>query len=203
MTNFVAPPGAADTNELKQSMAALTGLATGVLSDGELSDVEIGFLNTWLSEHDAIAHEWPGNIIHGRIKAALADGIISTLEREDLIHTLQLLISGDFERLTDDTHATELGFDRGAVITFSNSRFCFTGDFVFGPRSVCTLLTQRKGGVISKSISEKLDYLIIGSLGSKEWKHGSYGTKIEKAMNYKSQGLRIKVVSEDIWAHQL
>ena len=203
MTNFFASKGAAYINELRQSMASFVGMASGVLSDGILSDIEIEFLNTWLSENDAIAYEWPGDVIHGRLKAALADGIISASEREYLVYTLQLLVSGDFEKLTEDVHVEELYFDQDAKIEFSNSLFCFTGDFVFGPRSVCAQFTERKGGSISERINNKLDYLIIGSLGSKEWKKGSFGTKIDEAMKYKNNGELIKLIPEDIWVNQL
>jgi hypothetical protein len=43
----------------------------------------------------------------------------------------------------------------------------------------------------------------VGLQGSDEWKHGSYGTKIEKAMEYKRDGLRIFILREDIWSAAL
>jgi hypothetical protein len=52
-------------------------------------------------------------------------------------------------------------------------------------------------------LNKKLTYLIVGGLGSPEWKHGSFGTKIEKAMQYKRQGLGIMIVHEDNWAQSL
>lgn len=181
----------------------LIGLATGMLSDGELSDEEIKFLDDWLTNHDAISHEWPGSVIHNRIRVALEDGVITNDERSYLVETLQLLIGGNAEKLFDESHATDLCLDEDIKITFADSAFCFTGDFVFGPRSACAQFTSNKGGRIIKGITKKLDYLIIGSLGSQEWKHGSFGTKIEKAMNYKSQGVPINILGEDCWANQL
>jgi hypothetical protein len=44
---------------------------------------------------------------------------------------------------------------------------------------------------------------VIGSLGSPEWKHGSFGTKVEKAMKYKQAGLSILIVPEECWATSL
>jgi len=49
----------------------------------------------------------------------------------------------------------------------------------------------------------QLDYLVVGGLGSPEWKNGSYGTKIEKAMGYKSKGAVIHVVHESQWVSSL
>jgi hypothetical protein len=36
-----------------------------------------------------------------------------------------------------------------------------------------------------------------------EWKHGSFGTKIEKAMEYKRGGCSILVVAEACWTRSL
>jgi hypothetical protein len=44
---------------------------------------------------------------------------------------------------------------------------------------------------------------VVGSLGSQEWKHGSFGTKIDRAMELKQQGAPIAVVKEDHWAAAL
>jgi hypothetical protein len=38
---------------------------------------------------------------------------------------------------------------------------------------------------------------VIGDLASREWKHGSFGTKIEKAQKYKRDGLRRKVAAKN------
>lgn len=43
-------------------------------------------------------------------------------------------------------------------------------------------------------MTKKLDYLVVGGLGSLEWKHGSFGTKIEKAMQHKRAGVPLFIV---------
>ena len=48
-----------------------------------------------------------------------------------------------------------------------------------------------------------MNYLVVGLRGSGEWKHGSYGTKIEKAIEYKRAGLRLFIVPEDAWSKSL
>ena len=48
-----------------------------------------------------------------------------------------------------------------------------------------------------------LDYLVIGSLASREWAHTSHGRKIEKAMDYKKKGCSINIVSEEQWVQCL
>jgi hypothetical protein len=62
--NFFARRGAAYINELRRSCGALMGIAQGILCDHHLADTEIHFLNEWLTQNDAIANEWPGDVLH-------------------------------------------------------------------------------------------------------------------------------------------
>ena len=96
----------------------------------------------------------------------------------------------------------QLAFDDIAEIKFDGSRFCLTGEFVYAPRDVCASAIETLGGLVG-GVTKKLSYLVIGGLGSPEWKHGSFGTKIDKAMQYKSDGHPILVVHEDRWASSL
>jgi NAD-dependent DNA ligase len=202
MSNYFARQAASYSNEMKRSLGALVGIAQGVLCDRRLVDEEVHFLNAWLEQNDAIAYQWPGDVIHKRIRGALEDGVITEAERVHLIETLQQLIGGSLEDLATSTHVTELAFDEVSNVTFSGQRFCFTGEFVFGPRDRCAALTEQRGGSVG-SVTKNLRYLIVGGLGSPEWKHGSFGTKIEKAVRYRGEGLPVLIVHEDRWASSL
>ena len=203
MTNFFARQGAEYINELKQSMGALLGIATGLLADGELTNSEIGFLKSWLDQHDAIANEWPGDVIHARINAIVVDGVITEEERAYLVETLQQLVGSDVEALSSEKHVTSFGVAEQTDIVFPDSLFCFTGEFMYGPKDSCVRCTERRGGIVIESVTKKLNYLVVGGRGSKEWKHGSFGTKIQKAMTYKERGARIEVVPEEHWVQFL
>jgi NAD-dependent DNA ligase len=203
MTNFFTRQATAYRNDLKRSVGALLGITQGLLADRHLSDQEIQFLNDWLSANDVIATAWRGDVVYARVKAALADGVISEAERSHLVDTLQELLGGTLDELAASTHVTSLAFDEVPEIEFSGSVFCLTGDFVFGPRNVCEATIEKRGGAVASSVTKKLRYLVVGGLGSAEWKHGSFGTKLEKAMNYKRDGVGIFIVHEDQWASSL
>lgn len=203
MSNFYTRQSAAFKNDLNRSLGALLGIAQGLLCDGHLNDQELRFLRDWLIKNDSIAATWPGDVIHARVRDVLADGVVTHEERTYLMETLQQLIGGTLEELADATHVTELAFDRNATVTIPDFTFCLTGDFVFAPRSHCESLIEKLGGIVSSSVTKKLNYLVVGGLGSKEWKHGSFGTKIEKAIEYKRSGLSILIVHEDQWASAL
>ena len=200
MSNFFARRGAAYRNELNRSFGALVGIATGMLGDRHLSDAEIDFLSKWLQANEAIAAVWPGDVIYERVRGALADGRISEPERKHLVDTLQSLIGGTLDDLAESTHATSLALDDVSVVMFAERVFCLTGDFAFAPRDICAVEIEKRGGTVKPGISKKVHYLVVGGLGSPEWKHGSFGTKIEKAMELKRNGAPILLVHEDVWA---
>jgi NAD-dependent DNA ligase len=203
MTNFFSRQGAAFRNDLQRSAGALIGIAQGFLCDGYLSDEEIKFLKSWLEQNDAIAATWPGDIIYTRVRDILADGIVTGEERSYLTEMLQQLVGGTLENLAESAHVSELALDRSASVSIPNATFCLTGDFVFATRSHCEATIERRGGLISKSVTKKVNYVVVGGLGSKEWKHGSFGTKIEKAIEYKRLGVPLLIVHEDQWAAAL
>lgn len=111
MSNFFASQYAGYANDMKRSLGALVGIAQGLLCDGQLTDSEIRFLDAWLTENDAIANAWPGEVVHARVKAALADGVITEAEREHLLDTLTQLIGGSLDELAASTHVTGLALD--------------------------------------------------------------------------------------------
>jgi NAD-dependent DNA ligase len=203
VTNFFARQGAAYANDMKRSLGALVGIAQGVLCDGKLADEEIRFLNDWLTANEAIAASWPGDVLHQRIRAVLEDGIVTEFERAHLVETLQQLIGGALNELATSTHVTQLALDDVPRVEFIGAWFCLTGEFVFAPREKCVAAIEQRGGIISAGVVKKLRYLIIGGLGSPEWKHGSFGKKIEQAIRYKREGVPILIVHEDRWASSL
>lgn len=190
-------------NDLKRCFGALVGIAQGLICDRHLTDQEIHFLNDWLTQNDEITQAWPGDIIQQRIKVALEDGIITEAERSHLLTTLQELIGGTTESLAAPTHVTQLTFDEVTVCEFREKRFCLTGKFVFGPRGSCAVEIEKRGGINANTVTKVLRYLVIGDRGSPEWKHGSFGTKVEKAQQYKRGRVPILIVREECWAYSL
>lgn len=203
MSNFFQRLSAARANEFKTSFGALVGIAQGILCDHQLNDDEIRFLNDWLTNNEAASTEWPGDVIFSRVRQVLADGRITGEERDYLVNSLNQLVGGKLEKLADNKHVTQLALDDVQKVTFSESLFCLTGDFVFAPRERCVEEIRQRGGAVGNSVTKKLRYLVVGGLGSSEWKHGSFGTKIETAIRYKREGLPILIVHEDVWANSL
>jgi NAD-dependent DNA ligase len=203
MANSFTRQSAAFRNDLNRSLGALVGIAQGLVCDRHLNDSEITFLKGWLEANDNVALTWPGDVVYARIQAVLADGIVNEEERAHLLDTLQKLIGGTLDELESNTHVSDLMFDPVTSVEFSGHVFCLTGEFVYAPRSVCASAIEVRGGAVAGNVSKKLNYLVVGGLGSPEWKHGSFGTKVEKAVALKRDGVPIMIVHEDHWANSL
>lgn len=203
MSNFFARQAVTFRNDLNRSIGALVGIAQGLVCDRHLNNQEIQFLKDWLGANENIANTWPGDVVHARVRSVLDDGVVTDEERSYLLETLQKLVGGTLEELSETTHVSALAFDPIESVQFAGRTFCLTGDFVFAPRSTCAEAIERRGGSVASSVSKKVHYLVVGGLGSPEWKHGSFGTKIEKAMALKREGTPLLVVHEDLWANSL
>ena len=191
------------SEKLKQSLGELLGLARGVLADHELSDSEIDFLHGWLEDRYHVTASFPGNVIHKRIKEVLEDGIVTEEERSHLVDTLTMLVEDRLEDLSEQVDLTELWFDEVGLIEFNNSRFCLTGNFVYGPIEVCESAIEERGGFVDKSVGNEVQYLVVGGLGVDEWRSGGLGTKIEKAMRLRAKDDSVKIIPEDSWVAHL
>jgi NAD-dependent DNA ligase len=202
MINIYQRQAAAFRNEMRTSCAALVGIVQGLMADGVLNDQEIQFLKSWLDGAQNVSLSWPGTVIHAQVQAVLADGFVTADERAHLIDTLGQLLGGKLDEVAEASFVSELPVDQLHGMELVGKQFCFTGDFVFGPRKNCENAVVRRGGLIS-GVTKKLDYLVVGGLGSPEWKHGSFGTKIEKAMQHKQAGVPLFIVHEDTWASAL
>jgi len=203
MTTDTGPDRNFDPAALKRSLGELLGLARGLMADQELSDGEILFLQDWLESRYEITSSFPGNVIYDRIQSVLEDGIITEEERSHLVETLNLLIENRLEDLAEQVDLTELWFDEVGMINFDRTRFCLTGNFVYGPQEICRTAIERRGGIVSPSVGPQSQFLVVGGLGLDEWRDGGLGEEIEKAMRLRAQGEPVKIISEEVVATQL
>ena len=203
MTDPFAHVSTVYRSDMNRSFTSLLGMAQGMLCDRHLNDAEIRFLQEWLDQSQSIAAEWPGDVVYARVRAVLEDGVVTEHERQHLTHTLEQLLGGTLDALAKATAGAGPAFDQPDAITYPQARFCLTGEFVYAPPDVCAAAIERRGGMISSAITRRLNYLVVGGLGSKEWKLGSFGAKIDKALEYKREGAPILIVQEERWVAAL
>lgn len=191
-------------HRLNKGMELLLGLVTGMLADGQLQDMEIQFLNTWLGEHEDVASIWPGNVVAKLITEILADGVITETERERLVKMLTDLIGNDFSQTGSvSAEVMTLPLDEHCDISLRNANICLSGEFLLGTRAKCEEVATLAGSFPHGTITKKIHYLIIGTNVSPHWLHTSYGRKIEQAMQLQQVGHSIRIISERRWLDAL
>lgn len=180
----------------------LIGICRGIIADGNVNEDEAKFLLEWLTLHDDVGQEWPGNIIYARIYDFLRDGIIDNDEKRELFEILSST-TGHIHNNTVNL-STSLVFDNPLpIIKIECKTFCLTGRFAFGSRHECEEEIKNLGGWVHEWPKRSTDYLVVGTLASRDWKHASYGQKIEDAMTIKQTSSFLKIVPENHWAESI
>ena len=177
----------------------LNGLCKGLISDRTLSEEEVRYLDWWLTQNGAIKSNYPGKELYALVKEILSDGIITTEESENLHKALVDFTGCDLASGVVDGLSTKLPLDNTAEVSVENKTFCLTGVFLAGKRAHVEDLIKRNNGLISSGITKKIDFLVIGTLSSRDWKFSSHGRKIEKAVSYRDdEGAKLKIISEEM-----
>jgi NAD-dependent DNA ligase len=175
----------------------LMGLVTGMVADGELNELEIKMLSTWLASHPEATADFPGSIIARTVADALADGIITQAERTHLLQVLTQMASCDFSATGSvSPEVASLPIEDCVTIDFRNSMVCFTGEFLYGTRAACERLVLKVGAMCADNVSKKVDILVIGTRVAPDWAHTSFGRKIQRAVELQEQGHAIEIISE-------
>lgn len=191
----------------RRSADALVGLAAGVVADGVVNQEEALFLKNWIENNLAHLEDPVVNLLYRRISAMLQDGVLDAEESADLLQLLHSF-SGLQERPQRATEVftppTDLPFSFPVPeMLFQDRMFVFTGTMAYGTRKACEAMVLERGGAIGGSVSKKIHYLVVGSIGNDQWRHATYGTKIMKAVDLREAGAPIAIVGEDHWQRAL
>jgi hypothetical protein len=176
----------------------LIGLIKGVLSDGVLVPAEADFLRNWFMANQDSCTCFPGQQIFQRIERIYSDGTITEEEREDLQALLEQ-VTGNGPELppVPANPATKSVFEEPEPnVAFPGTSFAFTGKFVSGTRQWCVEQVQAAGGMFHDKPNKQTHVLVVGTLGSRDWVHSSFGRKIEAALQWRPP---LKIVSEKHW----
>ena len=180
----------------------LLGVVRGMIADGHLADQEIAFLGQWLLTNQEFAERWPFNLLVQRVAAVLADERIDEEERVDL-HELMREIAGhpDPEYFVNTPTSFPLSKPEPDVI-FDSNQFVLTGRYALGPRKRCEAEITTRGGICCERVTLRTNYLVIGTMSSRDWVSTSWGRKIELAATYAAKR-PLYLISEELWASYL
>lgn len=189
-------------NEITADLQVLHGILGGIASDGVISPEELRGLRNWLDNHDHLKSCYPYDEIDSLITSALRDGKVDEQENK----LLQGFFSEFLAILDNKTITAPLMTNAQSVqgvcascpeIIFEGSIFCFTGASNRYSRSEFETLIKSLGGEPLSSVSNKVNYLVIGAEGNGCWAFACYGRKVEKAVELRKQGARLLIVHEN------
>lgn len=187
-----------DFYSVESDLHLLNGLCKGLISDREISDHEIRYLDWWLTQNGALKNNYPGRELYALVKEILSDGVITAEESASLHKALVDFTGCDLDSGIVDGLATRLPIDSDFLPQVEGKVFCLTGVFMAGKRAIVEDRVKLAGGIIISNITKNLDFLVIGTLSSRDWKFTSHGRKIEKAINYRDEdGAKLKIIAEE------
>lgn len=190
------------TRRIDRSVHELLGLIKGIIADRHVTADETQLLRSWMIANPEAASAWPGNVLAERITRIYADGRADEDEREDLRLLLDDIVGGATQEAGNP--ATRLPLDDPPPpLRYNGSVYVFTGRFFSGTRQWCEDKVESRGAVSSSSVTRRTNYLVIGELGSRDWKHTSFGRKIQKAVEVRSDGHPLAIIAENHWADSL
>lgn len=164
-----------------KEMQKLQLLVSAIMKDSDISDGEINELRAWLEAHSELKGFYPFDKIFEVVEGIMLDGVMDAEEKELLLGILDAFINPQTQNVEID---------------FNGKLVCLSGDFNYGSKSKVEEWLCAKGAQIAKSVTGKLDVLILGEAGSAAWKYGNYGSKYEKACQLNEKGKKIVIVKE-------
>lgn len=188
-------------NNVSKAIDQLSGLACGILADGVVTEKEARVFFEWVRKFSAYEPIWPFTELLDRINQIFADGIIDPEEQVELIEIMKS-IAGAGDEDPSENFSSNLPLDRPQpdTIEFREMSFVITGRFAFGTRrKVNEQLLTRNAIVASGGPTKNTHYLVIGAFASRDWIHANYGRKIERAVELRSEGTGIRIISEETW----
>ena len=92
--------------------------------------------------------------------------------------------------------ASDSIFAANPRVVIPQHSFLFTGKLEMGTRKRAQKSVEGLGGINLKNPTRTLDWLVIGGLGTEQWKFSRYGNKIEKVMAHRQRGATTTIIRE-------
>jgi len=194
---------------ITSDMQRLNGIIHGIIADKKIADEEVIQLKKWLMDNDHLASVYPYDELTALLVDILKDKVITNSERKllerhliEYVDTSKMLAYSEAEIEKIKKTITVSGICAlDPEVEIEDATFCFTGKSSRAQsRTHLQNLIESLGGVFSKGLTKKANYLVVGNEGNPCWAYACYGRKIEKAIDYRSKGQNLVIVHEnDFW----
>ena len=189
-------------SRIAQGLAEMVGVVRGVIADGSVSADEANRLARWTRDNPDVAQRWPANVLARRLERIVRDGRVDARERRHLKAILAQFAENPLGM--NFPLATDLPLDHPEPeVVFEGSTFVFAGDMAYGPHRACEREVVELGGTCERSVTRRTDYLVIGALAARDWSQEGFGARVSEAVQLRTRGASIAIVSEEHWVAAL
>ncbi|QNR96622.1 BRCT domain-containing protein [Stenotrophomonas sp. 169] len=191
------------SRRLDRTTDEMVGICRGLLADGHVSQQEAEFLKGWIERNSEFIGEYPFDRLYSLLADILSDGFIDLDESGDLHDTLIRFVGGEVSDPENGAASVSTSLPLcipEPTIFYPEKTFLVTGTFSYGTRREVHSVIEAQGGRVASNVSRKMNYLIIGDLGSRDWINSNAGRKIQATIDLRSQGLPISIVAERHWS---
>lgn len=170
-------------SESTLALQVLNGILDGIVCNKKVNQKEVENLRIWLKENDYLKDVYPYDKVLVEVNKVLEDEILTEEESNYILNVFNEIVNPDFNSEEN--------------IDFNGKTFCLTGEFKFATKQEISEKLQKLGGIEKTGVSSKLNYLVVGGVGSDAWKFGKIGGKQAKALELNEKGADIKIIDED------
>lgn len=184
----------------KSSLNRFLGFCRGVVCDGEITVEEAKKLSDAIADQPELRQVVGVNQIETSVHDALEDGIVTAVESQELCMVIGNVVGdcyGDtgLAQTSGVANFEEFRLDDISV-DFAERIVVLTGNFKATPRKDFEDELEALGALVSRSVSGKTDFIIVGGEASRDWIELNRGTKIRKAQELHAKFSRPNFVSE-------
>ncbi|UDQ97976.1 BRCT domain-containing protein [Lentisphaerota bacterium WC36G] len=176
----------------ENAISQLQGLAYAIVFDNIISNDELKTLLYWLHHNSEFLEHWPLNSICDIFLEARENKSFSNEQRTKLFSLLEKIGKVDdvCNAIFDDIDESDHFYSKTVIIT---------GNFNDLKRAeVLEKLYDFNITAQNKDVTFETDYVVVGAKGSRNWRFGKFGRKIEKAIEYRDQReVPLKIINEE------
>ncbi|MGB3386112.1 MAG: BRCT domain-containing protein [Marinomonas sp.] len=176
------------------------GLISGIIADDVINKDEFTYLVQWIKEHEDLVDDV---VVRGVVIKLIEFSELESIRESDKEKLLDFLKKVAGVRFIDtgsvDVHPIGGIADEIKSMDHEGAKICFTGVFDTGSRKEIEAIAHDLGAITRKDPSQSIDYVVIGSKVSPDWKNTSLGRKIQKAVEFREAGFPVVILTEKQW----
>ncbi|MGM5469871.1 BRCT domain-containing protein [Flavobacteriaceae bacterium LMO-SS05] len=189
-------------NGVTSDLQILQGICHGILADGIIDEKEIYDLQKWLNANTHLSTYYPYDEIRSLILSIVSDRKVEEEEKLVLKAYLNQFVNLENKNIEEQINHETIDINISGYCTsdpeieLDGKTFCITGVLKSGNRASLEKTISDLGGIPTKTLTKKTDYLIVGDNGNPAWAFACYGRKVEKALELRKNGHKISLIHE-------